>query len=181
MQKELLAQVEEVAVAAPPVHPETRWGRKMSVAMTSAGRLGWISDRRGYRYQATRPEGQAWPPIPPLALRTWHAVTGLDETPDCCLVNRYGEGSRMGLHQDRDEGDFRWPVVSISLGDDALFRIGSISRGGPTESLWLSSGDVCLIGGEARLVHHGIDRTRFGSSRLLAGGGRINLTLRIVR
>ena len=179
-QQALLADVEAVARAAPPVHPETRRGRKMSVAMTSAGRLGWISDRRGYRYEPRHPSGAPWPPIPDRVLALWRRVTGLDRLPDCCLINRYGEGARMGLHQDRDEGDFSWPVVSISLGDDALFRVGNIERGGRTESIWLASGDVCVLGGAARLVHHGIDRTRFGSSRLLPQGGRINLTLRVV-
>ncbi len=179
-QRLIVSDILAVCHAAPPFHPETRWGRKMSVAMTSAGRLGWVSDRRGYRYETRHPAGMEWPPIPPSVLAVWRDVTGLDRAPDCCLVNRYGEGARMGLHQDRDEGDFAWPVVSVSLGDDALFRIGGAERGGPTESIWLSSGDVCVLGGAARLAHHGIDRTRFGSSRLLPGGGRINLTLRVV-
>jgi alkylated DNA repair protein (DNA oxidative demethylase) len=86
----------------------------------------------------------------------------------------------MGLHQDRDEGDFSHPVLSISLGDDALFRIGGIERGGPTESVWLESGDVLLLAGTARLAYHGVDRIRAGSSGLLSGAGRINLTLRVV-
>jgi alkylated DNA repair protein (DNA oxidative demethylase) len=107
-------------------------------------------------------------------------VTGLARDPDCCLINLYREGARMGLHQDRDETDFAWPVVSLSLGDDALFRIGHVTRGGSTDSVWLRSGDVLVMGGPARLVHHGIDRIRPGSSTLLAGGGRINLTLRVV-
>ncbi len=112
----------------------------MSVAMTSAGRLGWVSDRRGYRYERQHPSGVPWPPIPPSALEVWARATGLARQPDCCLVNRYGEGARMGLHQDRDEADFSWPVVSISLGDDALFRIGNVERGGTTESVWLRRG-----------------------------------------
>ena len=90
-----------------------------------------------------------------------------DRDPDCCLINYYGEGARMGLHQDKDEADFSWPVLSISLGDDALFRIGNTTRGGKTESIWLSSGDVVIMGGPARLTYHGIDRIRFGSSKLL--------------
>lgn len=100
--------------------------------------------------------------------------------PDCCLINHYGEAARMGMHQDRDERDFSWPVVSISLGDDALFRVGNVERGGKTESIWLKSGDIAVMSGQARLVHHGIDRIRFGSSTLVDGGGRINLTLRVV-
>jgi alkylated DNA repair protein (DNA oxidative demethylase) len=86
----------------------------------------------------------------------------------------------MGLHQDRDEADFSWPVLSVSLGDDALFRVGNTTRGGPTESIWLNSGDVLVMGGDARLLHHGVDRIRPGSSTLLQGGGRINLTCRVV-
>ena len=95
-------------------------------------------------------------------------------------MERYGEGAKMGLHQDRDEADFDMPVVSISLGDEALFRVGGVERGGPTRSIWLRSGDVAVMGGAARLVHHGIDRVRWGSSTLLPRGGRINLTLRVV-
>ena len=177
-QAEVLADVEGICRAAPPVHPVTRWGKPMSVAMTSAGRYGWVSDRRGYRYAAARPDGGNWPPIPASIRAVWDAVAGTDRGPDCCLVNRYREGARMGLHQDRDEADFRYPVVSISLGDDALFRVGGIERKGPTSSIWLHSGDVLVLGGPARLAHHGIDRIRFGSSRLT--DGRINLTLRVV-
>lgn len=179
-QQAMLADLRAVVAAAPLFQPETRFGQKMSVRMTSAGRFGWVSDRRGYRYEPRHPSGVAWPPIPASVLAVWAAITGLDRRPDCCLVNYYSEGARMGLHQDRDEADFRWPVLSISLGDDARFRIGNVARGGPTDSLWLRSGDVLVMGGAARLVHHGIDRVRAGSSQLLAGGGRLNLTLRVV-
>lgn len=169
-----------VVRAAPLFRPETRRGQKMSVRMTSAGRLGWVSDRRGYRYEPRHPAGMDWPPIPDCVLDVWRAVAGSERAPDSCLVNYYDADAKMGLHQDRDEADFSWPVVSISLGDDALFRIGSVERGGKTESVWLSSGDVAVLGGPARLVHHGIDRIRAGSSNLLARGGRINVTLRVV-
>ncbi|MBJ6371923.1 alpha-ketoglutarate-dependent dioxygenase AlkB family protein [Sedimentitalea arenosa] len=179
-QRALLADIREVVRVAPLVAPETPRGRPMSVRMSAAGRVGWVSDRAGYRYQEHHPDGGAWPEIPDSVRAIWSAVTGLSRQPDCCLVNYYGEGARMGLHQDRDEGDFSWPVVSVSLGDDGLFRVGNVARGGPTESVWLSSGDVVILGGAARLVHHGVDRIRFGSSRLLAQGGRINLTLRVV-
>ncbi|MRH21067.1 alpha-ketoglutarate-dependent dioxygenase AlkB family protein [Rhodovulum strictum] len=179
-QRAMLADLREVVAAAPLFQPETRWGRRMSVRMTSAGRFGWVSDRRGYRYAPCHPSGVAWPPIPASVLAVWDAVTGLDRRPDCCLLNYYGDGARMGMHQDRDEADFRWPVLSISLGDQARFRIGHLTRGGDTESLWLDSGDVLVMGGSARLVHHGIDRVRAGSSALIAEGGRINLTLRVV-
>jgi len=176
----MVDDLRKVVAAAPFFQPETRWGRKMSVRMTSAGRYGWVSDRRGYRYERRHPAGMDWPPIPDSVLSVWRAATGLARHPDCCLINYYGETARMGLHQDRDEADFGWPVLSISLGDAARFRIGNIERGGTTESVWLNSGDVLVMGGAARLIHHGIDRIRFGSSNLLDGGGRLNLTLRVV-
>jgi alkylated DNA repair protein (DNA oxidative demethylase) len=179
-QRIMAADLRAVVAAAPPFRPETRFGQKMSVRMTSAGRFGWVSDRRGYRYEPRHPSGTAWPPIPASVLAVWTGITGLDRQPDCCLVNHYAEGARMGLHQDRDEADFRWPVLSVSLGDSARFRIGNVARGGPTESLWLESGDVLVMAGAARLIHHGIDRIRPNSSTLLDGGGRINLTLRVV-
>ena len=179
-QELVLRDVLAVMEAAPPFHPVTRWGKAMSVAMTSAGRVGWISDRRGYRYEPRHPEGQPWPPIPASVLAIWGSVAPGARAPECCLVNLYRGGARMGLHQDRDEADFSQPVVSVSLGDEALFRVGGTERGGPTESLWLRSGDVCVIGGPARLALHGVDRVREGSSALIPGGGRINLTLRVV-
>jgi len=179
VQARLVAQVREVVAAAPLFHPETPRGRKMSVRMTSAGRLGWIADRSGYRYAPRHPSGVAWPPIPAAALEVWRAVSGDPAAPDCCLVNFYAPGARMGLHQDRDEADFAHPVVSISLGCDALFRIGNRARGGPTQSVWLRSGDVVVMGGPARLLHHGIDRVKPGTSALLRDGGRLNLTLRV--
>lgn len=180
-QEAMVQELRGVVAAAPLFRPETPRGQKMSVRMTSAGSVGWVSDRRGYRYQEAHPEGMAWPPVPPSVLAVWEAVSGTSRAPDCCLVNFYDEGARMGLHQDRDEADFDQPVVSISLGDDALFRIGNLTRGGRTESVWLKSGDVVVMGGPARLVFHGIDRLRPGSSNLLAGGGRLNLTLRVAR
>ncbi len=179
-QAALVAALREVVAAAPLQSPVTPGGRPMSVRMTAAGRLGWVTDRKGYRYQSRHPAGRPWPPIPAGVLAIWHEITGLTRSPDCCLVNFYGEGARMGLHQDRDEGDFTWPVLSVSLGDEALFRIGGTDRSDGTESFWLRSGDVLLMGGPARLAWHGVDRLRFGSSGLLPKGGRINLTLRVV-
>jgi alkylated DNA repair protein (DNA oxidative demethylase) len=179
-QATLVAELREVVRAAPFFAPTTPGGRKMSVRMTSAGRLGWVSDSRGYRYDDRHPSGVPWPPIPEPVLEVWRAYSGVARLPDCCLVNYYGEGARMGMHQDRDEGDFRWPVLSISLGDDALFRVGGTAKRGPTRSVWLRSGDVVLLGGDARLAFHGVERLRFGSSDLLRDGGRINVTLRVV-
>lgn len=179
-QARMVADIRKVVQAAPLFHPVTPRGQQMSVRMTSAGRVGWVSDRRGYRYEARHPDGGKWPLIPDSVLSVWQGLSGTDRTPDCCLINFYGEGTRMGLHQDRDEQDFSQPVLSISLGDEALFRMGNVERGGATRSVWLRSGDVVVMGGEARLRHHGIDRIRFGSSPLLPNGGRINLTLRVV-
>ncbi len=179
-QREIVGNLRSVIRTAPLFSPETRWGKKMSVQMTSAGKYGWFSDRRGYRYEEHHPNGGAWPPIPEAILRVWHEVSGLERAPDCCLLNLYRASAKMGMHQDRDEADFSWPVVSISLGDDGLFRIANEERGGKTESIWLQSGDVVVMGGKARLHHHGIDRIRSGTSTLLQNGGRINLTMRVV-
>jgi alkylated DNA repair protein (DNA oxidative demethylase) len=162
-----------------PVMP--RSGRPFTVRMTNLGPLGWVSDRAGYRYQPNHPEtGGPWPPIPERVLEIWRAVAGYPHDPQACLVNLYREGARMGLHRDEDEEDFSAPVVSISLGDMAVFRIGGTARSGPTETLKLSSGDVLVLGGESRLRYHGVDRILTGTSTLLEGGGRINLTLRRV-
>ncbi|RZJ03636.1 MAG: alpha-ketoglutarate-dependent dioxygenase AlkB [Brevundimonas sp.] len=174
----LLAEVLAAEAAAPFYQPVTPGGRPFSVRMTSLGPLGWVSDRAGYRYQATHPvTGKPWPPIPRLLLDLWRDLTGAETPPDACLVNLYRDGAKMGLHQDRDEADMSAPVLSVSLGDAAMFRIGA-AEGGPTKSLRLNSGDVCALTGPARLARHGIDRVVAGSSTLVPGGGRINLTLR---
>lgn len=180
-QKALVDAVRSVAEVAPLFSPMTPYGKPMRVRMTSAGRFGWVSDRSGYRYAEQHPDGMDWPAIPQPVLDIWTQVSGSDRAPECCLMNYYGEDARMGMHQDRDEADFLQPVVSVSLGDDGLFRIGNQERGGKTESIWLNSGDVVVMGGQARLTYHGVDRIRFGSSKLLAKGGRLNLTLRVVR
>lgn len=179
-QAAMVADLRRVVQMAPLMRPMTPGGQMMSVRMTSAGRVGWITDARGYRYEAKHPQGMPWPPIPDSVLGVWREVTGLSRDPDCCLVNYYDSTAKMGLHQDRDEGDFSYPVVSISLGDDALFRIGGVDRSAGTQSFWLRSGDVLKMGGAARLAWHGVDRIRTGSSTLLPQGGRINLTLRVV-
>lgn len=179
-QTNVLGDLRKLAAQAPLFTPTTPTGKAMSVRMTSAGRFGWVSDGSGYRYQTAHPRGMAWPQIPPSIMDIWRAVGSRDRDPDCCLINFYDADARMGLHQDRDEADFSWPVVSVSLGDDALFRIGNKTRGGSTESLWLRSGDVVVMGGSARLTYHGVDRVNAGTSVLLPKGGRINLTLRVV-
>lgn len=180
-QSAIVEDLRSVVAQAPFRCPVTPGGRHMSVRMTAAGRLGWVTDRRGYRYEDRHPTtGKPWPPIPGSVLAIWRAVAGTAREPDCCLVNFYDRDARMGLHQDRDEGDFSFPVVSISLGDQALFRLGGQNRGDATQGFWLSSGDVLVLGGASRLAWHGIDRVRPGSSTLLPRGGRINLTLRVV-
>jgi len=182
-QKDLIAKVLAAADRAPFYTPTMpRSGRPFSVRMTNLGALGWVSDRAGYRYQATHPEtGRAWPAIPEILLSLWRDVADYPHPPEACLVNLYREGAKMGLHRDEDEDDFSAPVVSVSLGDTAIFRIGGLERGGKTETLKLSSGDVVVMGGPSRLRYHGIDRVLGGSSMLVPGGGRINLTLRRVR
>ncbi len=163
---------------APLYQPVTPGGRPFSVQMTNLGPLGWVSDKAGYRYQPTHPvTGHPWPAIPPVVLDLWARATGLETPPDACLVNLYRGPAKIGLHQDRDEIDRTAPVVSVSLGDTAVFRIGP-AEGGRTASVKLGSGDVCALTGPARLARHGIDRVLEGSSRLIPGGGRINLTLR---
>lgn len=179
-QVSLVDELRAIIAKAPLFTPTTPSGKKMSVRMTSAGDFGWVSDRAGYRYARRHPGGLEWPPIPAAILSLWRDVGETRRLPECCLVNFYGEGARMGMHQDRDEADFTQPVVSVSLGDDGLFRMGNDTRGGTTRSHWLTSGDVVVMGGAARRKYHGVDRIRFGSSTLLPKGGRINLTLRVV-
>jgi len=161
-----------------PVMPGS--GNPFSVEESNLGTLGWVSDQSGYRYQATHPvTGAPWPAIPDTLTALWRQIAAAPD-PECCLVNLYRGPARMGLHQDKDERALSAPVVSVSLGDDALFRIGGTTRKEPTRSVKLSSGDVVMFGGPARLAYHGIDRIYPGSSSLIPGGGRINLTLRRV-
>lgn len=178
-QSALLSEVLSRVEACPLVRQVTPGGKAMSVAMTSFGALGWTTDRAGYRYEPRHPEtSEPWPAIPQLLLDLWAELADPSTPPDACLVNYYGPEAKMGLHQDRDEADLAFPVLSVSLGDTAVFRLGGTRRSDPTRSIRLSSGDVCLLAGEARLAHHGVDRILPGSSRLVPGGGRINLTLR---
>jgi alkylated DNA repair protein (DNA oxidative demethylase) len=181
-QKALLEEMREILRAAPPFTPRMpRTGKPFSVRMTNCGPLGWVSDVEGYRYQANHPEtGRPWPPFPRAALAAWAELAPDSPPPEACLVNVYGASARMGLHQDRDEAELSAPVVSLSLGDDAVFRIGGANRHSPTRSLRLRSGDAISLGGAARLAFHGVDRIVAGTSTLLQEGGRINLTLRRV-
>jgi alkylated DNA repair protein (DNA oxidative demethylase) len=186
-QQALLKDVLERLKLAPlyrPVMPGT--GKPFSVEESSFGALGWVADKTGYRYQPTHPvTGKPWPEIPPALLTLWREIND-GHAPESCLVNFYGPGARMGLHQDRDEKDTSAAVIGVSLGDTALFRIGGQfidgkwGRGGKTVSVSLASGDGIVFGGPARLAYHGIDRIKPGTSRLVPGGGRISLTLRRV-
>ncbi|RUW01161.1 MULTISPECIES: alpha-ketoglutarate-dependent dioxygenase AlkB [unclassified Mesorhizobium] len=182
-QEALVEEIRRVVQAAPlyvPAMPRT--GKEMSVRMTNCGTLGWVTDReRGYRYQPMHPvTGEPWPPIPEALIKVWCEVSAYSHAPEACLVNFYSSEAKMGLHQDRDEQDFAAPVVSVSLGDDCLFRVGHTTREGGTKSFRLKSGDVVVLGGEGRLCFHGVDRIYPATSALLRSGGRINLTLRRV-
>jgi alkylated DNA repair protein (DNA oxidative demethylase) len=181
-QKALVAAAFAADDVAPFARYETSYGKAMSVAMSSFGPLGWVSDKAGYRYADTHPgTGQPWPTLPQPLLDLWAALGDPKTPPDSGLINLYRDDARMGLHQDRDEADPAFPVLSISLGDTAVFRIGGTSRKDPTKSLRLASGDVCRLSGPARLAFHGVDRILAGSSGLVPDGGRINITLRRAR
>ena len=179
----LVDDIRAVVAAAPlftPVMPRT--GKPMSVRMSNCGPLGWVTDKQdGYRYQSTHPAtGEPWPAMPPRIMALWDSFAGYAHPPEACLINFYAPDARMGLHQDRDESDFDASVLSVSLGDDCLFRVGGSKRGGKTVSLRLQSGDVLVLGGASRLAYHGVDRIYPGTSMLLKQPGRINLTLRRV-
>ena len=179
----LLAAISEVIAEAPLFTPTMpRSGNAMSVRMTNCGPLGWVTDKeRGYRYQATHPEtGKPWPPIPAALLELWRELARYPAPPEACLVNYYAESAKMGLHQDKDELDFAAPVLSVSLGDTGIFRLGGRSRKDPTRGFELKSGDVVVLGDTDRLAFHGIDRILTGTSDLVPEGGRFNLTLRRV-
>jgi DNA oxidative demethylase len=181
-QAALLGALREVFKSAPLYTPRMpKSGRPFTVRMSNCGPLGWVSDEAGYRYQPTHPEtGQPWPPMPAILLKAWDELARYPHRPEACLINFYAATAKMGLHQDRDEQDFDAPVLSLSLGDACLFRVGGLRRNDPTRSLRLTSGDALVLGGEARLAFHGVDRIYPGTSRLLDEGGRINLTMRRV-
>lgn len=188
-QKDLLTEITKVLRTAPlfqPVLP--RWGTPFSVLMSNCGPLGWVSDKSGYRYQSVHPvTGAPWPPMPSILTNLWEEIAHYPAAAEACLINYYAGGAKMGLHQDKDEDDFDAPVLSISLGDSARFRLGGKTRTAQAESFNLASGDVMLLGGKTRLAFHGVDRIYPGTSALLAdypalfpSGGRVNVTLRRV-
>ena len=181
-QHALLADIRKVLAAAPLFRPRMpRSGKPFSVLMSNCGPRGWVSDETGYRYTAEHPVARTpWPPMPERILRAWWELADYPRPPEACLVNYYAPDARMGLHQDRDEEGFVAPVLSLSLGDTCVFRFGGQERRGPTKSIKLESGDALVLGGDARLAYHGVDRLLAGSSSLLAEGGRFNLTLRRV-
>lgn len=179
----LLADIRSAIDAAPLYTPAMpRSGKPFSVRMTNCGSLGWVSDQRhGYRYEACHPEtGRPWPPIPEMLLTLWQELGG-GAPPEACLINYYTSGAKMGMHRDEDEEDFTAPIISVSLGDTGIFRLGASPRKSSAQRYELKSGDVFVMSGDARLAYHGIDRIVPGTSDLLPEGGRINLTLRRVR
>ncbi len=178
----VIAAAEAVAVVSPFRVMAVPGGAKMSAAMTNCGAAGWVSDRRGYRYQTHDPEtGASWPEMPAvfrdLATQAAAQAGFTDFTPDMCLINRYAPGAKMGLHQDRDEADFSAPIVSVSLGLPAVFLWGGPKRTDRTLRLPLASGDVVVWGARERLYFHGIAPVKPGHHRLL-GAVRLNLTFR---
>jgi len=180
----LIQEVSRIAKTADFRQLETRGGYRMSVAMTNCGRVGWVSDRTGYRYDPKDPQtGAAWPPIPEAFLKiAQHAAAsagfaGYD--PDACLINRYVVGSRLGLHQDRDEKDAWAPIVSVSLGVPAVFLWGGNRRSDKVRRLLVENGDVAAWGGPARFIFHGVAPLKAGWHPL-TGADRINLTFRKV-
>jgi alkylated DNA repair protein (DNA oxidative demethylase) len=181
-QKRLVAEVLGL-LETNPLYTATmpRSGKPMSVRMSNLGPLGWVSDITGYRYEPAHPVTmKPWPPIPQALLDLWGDVSDWPAPPEACLVNWYEADSRLGLHVDADEDAKLAPVVSVSLGSRALFRLGGEARSDPTSSVRLASVDVVVLGGRSRRAYHGVDRIYPGTSQLVPGGGRINLTLRRV-
>lgn len=179
---ELLDVIAAISAIAPFRHLETPGGRRMSVAMTNCGTAGWVSDRGGYRYTARDPlSGDRWPAMPPLfcalAAEAGEAAGFPGFAPDACLINRYAPGSRLTLHQDRDEAMFEAPIVSVSLGVSATFLWGGPARGDRLRRHPLHHGDVVVWGGPARMTFHGID-TLAADDHPLTGAYRFNLTFR---
>ena len=183
-QQAVLIEAVKLGVEQAPFYQPTMplTGAPLSVVMSNFGPLGWVTDKhRGYRYETVHPKtGSPWPDLPKLLQDLWADVAGWPDQPEACLINWYRGGAKMGLHVDQDELDLNAPVVSVSLGDPALFRIGGETRSGPTASLKLFSGDVVVLGGAARRCYHGVSRVYYGETALVPKGGRINLTMRRV-
>ena len=182
-QAELIAAVRDGVRQAPFfVARMPRTGTPMSVALSNFGTLGWVSDKdKGYRYEPVHPKtGAPWAPMPKLLKDLWRDVTDYPDLPECCLINWYKQHSKMGAHIDNDENAVSAPVVSVSLGDPAMFRMGGPTRGGPTQGIKLFSGDVVVMAGAARHCYHSVSKIYYGESALVPKGGRINLTLRRV-
>lgn len=182
-QEALVADLRRIIADAPLYQPSMpRSGKSLSVQMTNCGVLGWLTDREGgFRYESRHPlTGRPWPAIPDRLMALWRALTDCPAPPEACLVNYYDRAARLGSHRDDDEADRTAPVLSVSLGDDAVFHVGGLKRGDPKQRLTLRSGDIVILGGDSRLAYHGIDRILPGTSDLLPEGGRINLTLRRV-
>ena len=178
----LVERIRDIISQSPLRNMETPGGRRMAVAMSNCGELGWVSDRRGYRYSPIDPvEGRSWPAMPAefkaLAADAARAAGFTDFVPDACLVNAYAPGTRLSLHQDRDERDFSHPIVSVSLGIDATFLLGGDRRNDPVHRLRLTHGDVLVWGGPARLRYHGVATITDGAHPL-TGKLRYNLTFR---
>jgi DNA oxidative demethylase len=185
LEADLLAELSDIMAQSPFRHMVTPGGHQMSVAMTNCGSLGWVTDRSGYRYDASDPEtGKPWPAMPPSfreLARQAAAQAGFDGfSPDACLVNRYQPGARMSLHQDKDEHDFGAPIVSVSLGLPAIFLFGGLTRADKPQRFRLEHGDIVVWGGPARLRFHGVAPLADGEHALM-GRQRINLTFRKAR
>jgi alkylated DNA repair protein (DNA oxidative demethylase) len=181
-QAALVGEVMAAVDRAPFYEPVTPWGKPMSAWQTSFGPLGWITDAKGYRYEPTHPmTGEPWPTMPGSLLELWRCYADPAHPPDSCLVNLYRADARMGMHQDFDEACLDAPVLGISLGDTAVFRLGGPARRDPSITFKLNSGDINVLAGASRRAYHGVDRILAGSSQLIPGGGRINLTLRRAR
>ena len=178
----LLQGIEEVAAVSPFRHMITPGGYTMSVAMTNCGDLGWTTNDRGYLYSPTDPmTHRQWPTMPKAFSTLCHeaavAAGYADFKPDACLVNRYAEGTKLSLHQDKDEPNLRAPIVFVSLGLPAIFQFGGLQRNDPLKRIMLEHGDVVVWGGESRLFYHGIQPLKTGQ-HLLTGEYRFNLTFR---
>ncbi|HEY1892355.1 MAG TPA: DNA oxidative demethylase AlkB [Steroidobacteraceae bacterium] len=180
-EQELLAGINRIAAAAPLRHMLTPGGQRMSAAMTNSGEVGWVTDRKGYRYDRLDPERlQPWPPLPEPFVRLAALAAreaGFTFRPDVCLINRYEPGARMSLHQDRDERDFSAPIVSVSLGLGATFLFGGLKRSDRPHRLPLVHGDVLVWGGANRLAYHGVAPLADGQHPTV-GRVRFNLTMR---